>query len=70
MTHHSTVTLLWNPNMSQYVDESWVDSSLTFRKFWQSDDVMGIQTSVNSGNRLIMLHVGGINGFLPNSQLV
>jgi hypothetical protein len=45
--------------------ESWVDSSLTFRKFWQSDDVMGIQTNVNSGNILIMLHVGGINGFLP-----
>jgi transposase len=31
---------------------------------------MGIQTNVNSGNRLIMLHVGGINGFVPNSQLV
>jgi transposase len=36
-----------------YVDEPWVDSNLTFRKCWQSDDVMGIQTNVNSGNRLI-----------------
>jgi hypothetical protein len=50
--------------------ESWVDSNLTFRKCWQSDDVMGIQMNVNSGNRLIMLHVGGINGFVPNSHLV
>jgi hypothetical protein len=25
---------------------------------------------VNSGNRLIMLHVGGINGFLPNAALI
>jgi hypothetical protein len=31
---------------------------------------MGIQANVNSGNRLIMLHVGGINGFVPNAQLV
>jgi hypothetical protein len=53
-----------------YLDESCVDSNLTFKKCWQRDDVMGIQMNVNSENRLIMLHVGGINGFLPNSQLV
>jgi hypothetical protein len=46
-----------------YADESWVDRNLTFRKCWQSDDVMGIQTKVNSGNRLIMLHVGVLMGF-------
>jgi hypothetical protein len=53
-----------------YIDESWVDSNLTFRKFLQKEEVMGVQTNVNSGNRLIMLHVGGINGFLPNAALI
>jgi hypothetical protein len=31
---------------------------------------MGVQANVNSGNRLIMLHVGGIYGFLPNAALI
>jgi hypothetical protein len=31
---------------------------------------MGVQVSVNSGNRLIRLHIGGINGFLPNAALI
>jgi hypothetical protein len=65
--------------MKQYQDEGcpilcdgefWVDSKLMFRKCWQSDDIMGIQANVNSVNRLITLHVGGINGFVPNAQLV
>jgi len=29
---------------------------------------MGIHTNVYSGNRLIMLHVGGIHEFPPNAQ--
>jgi hypothetical protein len=31
---------------------------------------MGIQANVNSGDRHIMFHVRGINGFVPNAQLV
>jgi hypothetical protein len=50
-----------------YIDESWVDSNLTFCKCWQNEEVMGVQANENSGNRLIMLHVRGINGFLPNA---
>jgi hypothetical protein len=53
-----------------YIDESWVDSSLTFRKSWQNEKVMGVQANVNSVNMLIMLHVAGINGFLPNAALI
>jgi hypothetical protein len=49
-----------------YTDGTWVNSSLTFRKCWQND-VMGIRTNANSGNRLVMFYVGGINGFLPNA---
>jgi hypothetical protein len=53
-----------------YIYERWVNSNLTFRKCWENDEVMGIQTNVNSGNGLIMLHVGEINVFLPNAQLI
>jgi hypothetical protein len=52
------------------IDESWVDSNPTFRKFWQNEEVLGVQTNVNSGHRLIMLHVEEINGFLPNAALI
>jgi hypothetical protein len=31
---------------------------------------MGVQADVNSRNRLIMLYVRGINGFLHNAQLI
>jgi len=41
------------------------DNNLTFRTCWQEGEIMGIHTLVNLGNRLIMLHVGGIGGFLP-----
>jgi hypothetical protein len=52
-----------------YFDESWVDSNLTFRKYWQNKEVMGVQANMNSGNRLIMLHVGGIMGFFLMQHL-
>jgi len=41
------------------------DSNLTFHKCCQEGEDMGIHTHGNLGNRLIMLHVGGIGGFLP-----
>jgi hypothetical protein len=53
-----------------YTGESWVNTNLTFRKCWQNKEVMGVQTNVNSGNRLTTLHMGGINGFLPNAELI
>jgi len=53
-----------------YTYETWTDSNLTFCKCWPNDEVMDIHTNVNSGNGFIMLHVGGINGFLPNALLI
>jgi hypothetical protein len=39
-------------------EESWVNGNVTFRKCRQSDDVMGIQANVNSGNRFeVGLHL-------------
>ena len=48
-----------------YMHKTWTDSNLTFCMCWQEGEVMGIHTHVNLGNRLIMLHVGGISRFLP-----
>ena len=54
-----------NGHLMFYTHNTLTDSNLTFRKCWQEGVVMGIHTHVNLGNRLIMLHVGGIGGFLP-----
>jgi hypothetical protein len=50
-----------------YMHKTWPDSNLTFHSCWQEDEVIGIRTHVNSGNRLIMVHVGGTGGLLPMS---
>ena len=48
-----------------YAHKTWTDSNLTFGMCWQEGEVMGIHIHVNSGNSLIMLHVGKIGGFIP-----
>ena len=54
-----------NGHLMFYMHKTWTDSNLTFHKYWQEGEVIGIHTHVNLGNRLIILHVGGIGGFLP-----
>ena len=54
-----------NGHLMFYTHETWTDSNLTFRKCREEGEFVGILTHVNSGNRLIMLHVGGNGGFLP-----
>ena len=53
-----------------YLDETWVDSNLTFRKCWQSDDVFGICADANAGNRLIIVTAGSRTGFLKDAALI
>ena len=53
-----------------YLDESWIDSNLTFRKCWQHSDEFGAYSDTNSSNRLIVLLAGSENGSVPNSQLI
>jgi transposase len=53
-----------------YLDENWVDASLTFRKCWQNKKVVGITTNVNASNRLIFVHLGGSGGFVEGYELV
>ena len=51
-----------------YIDETWVDRNLDILNMSAKITVMCIHASVNSGNRLLMMHVIGINGYLPNVQ--
>ncbi|XP_035216204.1 uncharacterized protein LOC118189628 [Stegodyphus dumicola] len=53
-----------------YIDETWIDSNLTFKKCWQHDTVLGAQINVSSKNRLIVVHAGSYAGFVPGAQLV
>jgi hypothetical protein len=53
-----------NAHLMCYMHKTWTDSNLTFRKCWQEGEVMGIHTHVNSGYKLLTLHVGGIGRFL------
>lgn len=53
-----------------YMDESWVDSNLTFQKCWQSEDVVGVLTTNRGDNRLIVVHIGSDEGFLQGAELI
>lgn len=53
-----------------YLDESWVDSNLTFNKCWQRKDTVGVLKNNSSSNRLILVHAGSRNGFVPNALLI
>lgn len=53
-----------------YIDETWVDSNLTFNKCWQSGEVDGVLQTGNASRRIIVLCAGGYMGFLPNTNLI
>lgn len=52
-----------------YIDESWVDANLTFRKCWQSESEPGVITDTSSSNRLIIAHAGSEDGFVEGALL-
>ena len=51
-----------------FLDETWIDTSYTNKKVWQSDDVPGIYMPYNKGQRLIVIHAGGEKGFVLGAQ--
>lgn len=53
-----------------YLDETWVDSNITFQKCWQSPDIHGVLPDINSKNRLIIVDIGSEDGFLEGGRLV
>lgn len=38
-----------------YLDETWVDNDLTFRKCWQSNDLFGVVSNITSSGKYLKL---------------
>ena len=56
-----------------YLDETWVNQNYTVAKCWQdttSPGGSGVQQPTGKGSRLIIVHAGTKNGFIPNASLV
>jgi transposase len=54
-----------------YTDESYVLSSHVVNKSWSSvDDDNTVKQSLSKGKRLIIVHAGGEEGFVPNALLI
>lgn len=55
-----------------YLDETWIDSNVTMGKCWQNSekDVQGVMKPVSGNGRLIVVHIGSQEGFLPGAALV
>lgn len=53
-----------------YLDETYIHSSCSVNKCWQSQDIAGPSKSISPGARWIIVHAGGENGFVPNCCLV
>lgn len=53
-----------------YVDESYILSSHVHQKSWCDDSNKGLLAPVSKGQRLIIIHAGGENGFVPNALLM
>ena len=60
----------YNRHLMLYTHKTLTDSSLTFHKCWQEFEVMGIHTHVNSGNRLIILHIGELVDFFLHANFI
>lgn len=51
-----------------YLGETWVDNSLSCKKYWLNNGRM--QTNVNLSGGLIILHASRETGFVENAQLI
>lgn len=53
-----------------YLDETWIHSHYTVRKCWQNSSDASIKKNDNPGQRWIVVHAGGENGFIPGAELL
>ncbi|XP_064100794.1 uncharacterized protein LOC135211413 [Macrobrachium nipponense] len=55
-----------------YLDETWVNQNYTVGKCWKDnkcENASGIKVPSGKGGRLIILHAGSAEGFIPNAEL-
>lgn len=53
-----------------YLDETYIHPSHSVGKCWQSEEEPGVYRSERSGQRHIIVHAGGSNGFIDNGLLI
>ncbi|KAJ4445926.1 hypothetical protein ANN_12612, partial [Periplaneta americana] len=53
-----------------YTDETYLHSSHTTTHEWTDSSTEGLKAPMNKGQRLIIVHAGGENGFVPNALLI
>ncbi|KAF8785317.1 uncharacterized protein LOC129958799 isoform X1 [Argiope bruennichi] len=52
-----------------YLDETWIDSNLSFGKCWQLNKI-GAVTKQTAGKRLIVVHAGNQDSFIEGASLI
>jgi hypothetical protein len=53
-----------------YVDETCVQQSHSVQPCWQSEEEPGVLTKINTGQRHILVHGGGQEGFVEGPLLI
>ncbi|CAF4878539.1 uncharacterized protein LOC125061772 [Pieris napi] len=53
-----------------YTDETYIHTSHTLSKSWSDGSTSGLKQHISKGNRLIIVHAGGMDGFIPNALLM
>ena len=53
-----------------YIDETWIDTAYTAKRCWQSKDTDSVLSPCNRGQRLIVVHAGSEDGFIPGARLI
>lgn len=54
-----------------YTDETYIHSSHSAPKSWQDESIsQGFFSPISKGQRLIIVHAGSINGFVPGASLI
>jgi hypothetical protein len=61
---------MWREDDFFYLDETWIESHLTFEEFWQTDEVKGVLADGNAQNRLTVFHARSEDGFVAGAQLL
>lgn len=52
-----------------YMDETYIHSSHTSSYGWSDDTIQGLLSPISKGKRLIIVHAGGEQGFVPNAYI-
>ncbi|CAK1600945.1 unnamed protein product [Parnassius mnemosyne] len=53
-----------------YTDETYIYTSHTSSKSYSDGSTSGLKKPISKGNRLIIVHAGGEDGFIPNALLM